>query len=186
MRVITGSARGRNLETLKGDDITRPTSQMIKEAMFSAVQFHVEGARALDLFAGSGQLGIEALSRGAALCVFVDSSRDAVEIIKKNLQKTKLYAQARVIAGDAGRYLLSARDTFDLVFLDPPYRQGIVKDLLPLVAPVVSEQGFVLCEAEAGCAMPETVGALVLQKVYRHGQTSVWLYKNATQSEIEV
>ena len=85
MRVITGSARGRRLETLPGEDITRPTSESVKEALFSMIQFEIEDARVLDLFAGSGQLGIEALSRGASFCTFVENNKSARAVTERNI-----------------------------------------------------------------------------------------------------
>lgn len=178
MRVITGSARGAKLATLSGDEMVRPTSDMIKGAMFSAIQFYVAGAKVLDLFAGSGQLGIEALSRGAANCVFVDASRDACDIIKENLLKTKLFRQARVMTGDAAGYLSHAKDKFDLIFADPPYHRGIMAGALPLIAPLVAERGLVICETESGAELPQTVGALTLKKRYGHGRIAWWLYQN--------
>lgn len=178
MRVITGTARGRALQTLKGEDIVRPTSQKIKEAMFSAVQFYVAGARVLDLYAGSGQLGVEALSRGAQRCTFIDSDREAVDIIKLNLQKTKLYDKARVLTADARRFLAGTKDSYDLVFVDPPYHKGTVGEILPLLEKAVSPSGFVLCETEADCTLPDAVGTLEQKKTYKHGQTKVWLYRN--------
>ena len=99
MRVITGSARGRRLNELKGYD-TRPTTDKVKEGIFSAIQFEVEGRRALDLFAGSGQLGIEALSRGAAHCTFVDKGREPVAVIRENLKKTRLEDRAEIVQAD--------------------------------------------------------------------------------------
>ena len=96
MRIITGSAKGTRLETLDGE-MTRPTSERVKEAIFSMIQFDVEGKRILDLFGGSGQLGLEALSRGADIATFVDSSRDAAELIKRNAQKAKLFDRCRRI-----------------------------------------------------------------------------------------
>ena len=90
MRIITGTRKGVRLETLEGEN-TRPTTEKIKEAVFSAIQFDIEGCRVLDLFAGSGQMGLEALSRGAQSCMFVDSERDAMEIVKRNAQKTKFF-----------------------------------------------------------------------------------------------
>jgi len=176
MRVITGNARGIKLAALSDDEITRPTSDMIKGAMFSAIQFYVAGAKVLDLFAGSGQLGIEALSRGAASCVFVDSNRDACDVIKENLKKTKLFQQAKVMAGDAVGYLSYAKDKFDIVFADPPYHRGIMAESLPLIAPLVAERGLVICETEADAELPQTVGALTLKKRYGHGKIAWWLY----------
>lgn len=186
MRVITGSARGQNLRTLKGEDVVRPTSQMIKEAMFSAVQFYVEGAQALDLYAGSGQLGIEALSRGAQRCTFVDSDRDAGAVIKENLKTTKLYEKARVLTTDVRRFLTTTKESYDLVFVDPPYNSGVVNSVLPYLEPVVSPSGLVLCETEAACELPEAVGTLELKKCYKHGHTKVWLYRNNIEPDLEV
>ena len=117
MRVITGTARGRKLLEPAGMDI-RPTADVVKEAVFNIIQFDVEGRRVLDLFAGTGQLGIEALSRGAAECVFVDESAKAVKIVRENLSRCKL--EGRVMQTDAVSYLPRA-GIFDIIFLDPPY-----------------------------------------------------------------
>lgn len=119
MRVIAGDARGRRLEALPGTDITRPTLDQVKEAMFSIVQFDLPGARVLDLYAGSGQLGIEALSRGAARCVFLDENREAVNIVMKNCKACGVFDRSRVNIGEAARYLSACREQFDLVLLDP-------------------------------------------------------------------
>ena len=185
MRVITGRARGRSLETLPGGDVVRPTSQKVKEGVFSAIQFHVAGARVLDLFAGSGQMGIEALSRDAALCVFVDESREASAVSIRNLKSTGLFSSARVIVNSAERYLERAKDTFDIIFLDPPYRMGTVQRMLPLAEPVTAPGGFVVCETERECVLPETVGELTLKKSYRYGRTVVWLYRKASSVDEE-
>ena len=122
MRVIAGEARGRRLEALPGTDVTRPTLDQVKEAMFSIVQFDLPGARVLDLYAGSGQLGIEALSRGAARCVFLDENRDAVNIVMKNCKNCGVFDRSRVNIGEAARYLSACHEQFDLVLLDPPFR----------------------------------------------------------------
>ncbi len=123
MRIITGSARGVRLETLEGEEITRPTAERVKEAIFSAIQFETEGRRVLDLFGGSGQMGLEALSRGASACMFIDSSEEAIALIKRNAQKTRLSDRCRYLVSDYRNYLRKARgrEKFDLVFLDPPY-----------------------------------------------------------------
>ncbi len=123
MRIITGSARGVRLETLLGEDVTRPTAERVKEAIFSAIQFETEGRRVLDLFAGSGQMGLEALSRGAAACMFIDASEAAMAVVKRNAKKTRLDDRCRYLISDYRNYLRKARgrEPFDLVFLDPPY-----------------------------------------------------------------
>ena len=122
MRLITGRARGIKLETLEGD-MTRPTSERAKMAIFSSLQFELEGRRVLDLFAGSGQMGLEAVSRGAAHAVLVDQSKDAVRIIRKNAEKTRLEEDCTIICSDFSEFLKQrrGRDPFDIVFIDPPY-----------------------------------------------------------------
>ena len=119
MRVITGTARGRRLKELEGME-TRPTTDRVKEGMFNVLQFDIEGRRVLDLFAGTGQLGIECLSRGAKSAVFVDRRADAVKLIRENLKVTELTDRARVVSGDSMEYLKQLREQFDLIFLDPP------------------------------------------------------------------
>ena len=122
MRIITGRARGIKLETLEGD-MTRPTSERAKMAIFSSLQFELEGRRVLDLFAGSGQMGLEAVSRGAAHAVLVDQSKDAVRIIRRNAEKTRLDGDCTVVCSDFAEFLRQRRgkEPFDLVFIDPPY-----------------------------------------------------------------
>ena len=124
MRVITGTARGRRLKELQGME-TRPTTDKVKESLFSIIQFDIEGRRVLDLFAGTGQLGIEALSRGAAEAVFVDRRPDAVRLVQENLALCGFTDRARVKSGDALTYLKSG-EKFDLIFLDPPYAADLL------------------------------------------------------------
>ena len=122
MRIITGKAKGKKLSTLEGND-TRPTSERIKGAIFSSIQFDVEERRVLDLFAGSGQMGLEALSRGASRATFIDSSREAMEIVKKNARDTGFFDSSHFLVSDYRNYIrkASGREKFDLVFIDPPY-----------------------------------------------------------------
>ena len=122
VRIITGSKKGKKLITLEGD-ATRPTSERIKGAIFSSIQFDIENRRVLDLFAGSGQLGFEALSRGAESVTFVDSERDAMEIVKKNARDLDFFDKSKFSVADYRNYIrkASGRDKFDLVFIDPPY-----------------------------------------------------------------
>ena len=183
MRVITGSARGRRLITLEGSDV-RPTTDKVKEALFSIVQFELEGRRVLDLFAGSGQLGIEALSRGADSCVFVDSSKKAVEVVKQNLAATGLARRASVLHGDALRYLQTCRDRFDVAFLDPPYGTGTLQKALTLLPPLMRPSGVVVCEAPKGEALPETADNFSLWRTYHYGKVSLAVYR-AQEEEAE-
>ena len=131
MRVISGTARGRRLKELEGME-TRPTTDRVKEGMFNVLQFDIEGRRVLDLFAGTGQLGIECLSRGAKEAVFVDRRTDAVRLIRENLKVTDLADRAKVVSGDSVAYLKSLQEQFDIILLDPPYAAGLLEDLGPL------------------------------------------------------
>lgn len=185
MRVIAGEARGRRLEALPGTDITRPTLDQVKEAMFSIVQFDLPGARVLDLFAGSGQLGIEALSRGAARCVFLDQNRDAAAVVMRNCKACGVFDRSRVSVGDATRWLSACHEQFDLVLLDPPFRQGTLEEILPAVDKVVAPGGIVLCESEDKLVLPAQAGDLVLRKQYRYGRVLLWRYTKPRPSEPE-
>jgi len=184
LRVITGTARGRKLAALEGVEV-RPTTDMVKEAMFSILQFEVEGANVLDLFAGSGQLGIEALSRGARACVFVDSSRDSQNITRQNLQHTGLSSAARVAAMDYAAFLRSTKDTFDIALLDPPYEKGLAADALPLLVDKMSPGGAILCETRKGEPMPERVGEFAIHRTYRYGKIALTLYRRAEEEREE-
>ncbi len=127
MRIITGKNRGIRLESLSGDE-TRPTSERVKEAVFSAIQFELGERRVLDLFAGSGQMGLEALSRGASSAVFVDASADAMAVIKRNAEKANLFSVSKFRISDYRTYIGKANDSFDLVFIDPPYAMEAEED----------------------------------------------------------
>lgn len=175
MRVITGLARGSRLETLSGD-ATRPTSEKVKESLFSAIQFDIEGRRVLDLFAGSGQLGIEALSRGAAFCTFVDRNTDAVQVIKRNLQHTHLYEKAQVVGVEAMSYLARPGERFDLVFLDPPYAADLLLPALEKVTPLVNDGGVLVCETDKD-EMPHRMERFSLFRTYRYGRIFVHIYR---------
>ena len=153
MRVIAGEARGRSLEALPGTDVTRPTLSQVKEAMFSIVQFDLPGARVLDLYAGSGQLGIEALSRGAARCVFLDENREAVNIVMRNCKSCGVFDRSRVNIGEAARYLSACREQFDIVLL----------------------------ESETGIVLPAEAGGLTLRKQYKYGRVLLWKYTKPMQ-----
>lgn len=151
MRIITGSARGIKLETLDGLD-TRPTAERVKESVFSMLQFELENRRVLDLFAGSGQLGLEALSRGALSCTFVEKSLDAMNIVKTNAKKTKLIDKCKILNVDYKDFLRGSkmREKFDIVFLDPPYSQKIIPEILDSLVKndVLNVNAKVVCESE--------------------------------------
>ena len=132
MRVITGKARGVQLKTPEGMT-TRPTTDRVKEALFSIIQFEIPGAKVLDLFGGTGQLGIEALSRGAKSAVFVDAGEPACRLIRENLKRTKLEADARVVRSDYLTYLKNCRETFQIILLDPPYAEVFLENALKCI-----------------------------------------------------
>ena len=174
MRVITGSARGRRLKTPENYDI-RPTADNVKEALFNIIQFDVEGRRVLDLFAGTGQLGIEALSRGAKSCVFVDESREAVRIVKENLKTCAL--SAPVLQADALSYLRRG-ERFDLIFVDPPYDAGLYEPVLNCLMQVdnLSDGGIIICEARSEAPLPELRAPYRKGKEYRYGKVKICIY----------
>ncbi len=182
MRVITGIARGKNLKTLEGNDV-RPTSQKVKEAVFSAIQFDIEGRRVLDLFAGSGQLGIEALSRGAESAVFVDKSAASVKIIKQNLECVGFEQNSRVYMSDYSSFTAMCRDTFDIVFLDPPYKQGLLLPALKSVLPLMSDYGIIICEYPPEVEIPQSIGGFEVLKTYRYGKINVSVYRKGAQGK---
>ena len=177
MRVITGSARGRRLETLEGEDV-RPTADRIKEAVFSVIQFETEGRSFLDLFAGSGQMGIEALSRGAAEAVFVDSAKRSVEVVKRNLKATDLERDAKVFQADFRSFLSMNSRRFDIVFLDPPYRTGALQEALPLVARTMNDTGVILAENPLDEELSAQYGDFVLDRQYRYGKIKISTFRH--------
>jgi len=177
VRVITGEARGRRLRPVPGED-TRPTSARVKESIFNIIQFDIEGRRVLDLFAGTGQLGIEAISRGAKVAVFLDNNPEALAVIRDNLGRTGLLGRAEVVPGDARAYLRRRPDPFDIIFMDPPYHDTLLAETLTLVASagLLREGGLVVCECAAGTALspptPSWQG-----RMYRYGTQTVFLFR---------
>ncbi len=182
MNIITGSARGTKLITLEGE-ATRPTLQRAKEVIFSAIQFDIEGRKVLDLFAGSGQLGLEALSRGAEKAVFIDSSREAFDVIYANANKTHLYKKCVILTMDHAEYLRSAKksgEKFDIVFLDPPYGSGLLPEALAKlrVYDVLSANALVIAEWDKDTLFdekPGLCGDYEVLKIYKSGR--IYFYK---------
>ena len=155
MRIISGSARGCKLFSLEGDS-TRPTTDRVKEAMFSMIQFNMFDSTVLDLFAGSGALGLEALSRGAAYCDFVEQQKDAADIVLKNIEKTHLGEFAHLHNVSAQQFLKSCDKKYDVVFLDPPYNKGLcvwaVKEMCS--NGFISDGGIFVCETSVDEILP--------------------------------
>jgi 16S rRNA (guanine(966)-N(2))-methyltransferase RsmD len=178
MRVITGSARGVTLVTLEGDAV-RPTTGKTKEAIFSAIQFDIEGRRVLDLFAGSGQLGIEALSRGAEKATFIDASAESIDIVKKNVKKCGFEKQSVIYKSDYASFLRGTKETFDIVFLDPPYNADYIGDVISKTADILSEYGIMICEHSAKADVPQEAGEFAIYRQYKYGKlVTVTVYKN--------
>ena len=174
MRVITGIARGRRLKTPEGMDI-RPTTDNVKESVFNILQFDIEGRRVLDLFAGTGQLGIECLSRGAREAVFIDADRDAVKIVKENLKTCGF--SAPVLQQDALSFLNNC-GKFDLIFVDPPYDAGLYEPVLEKInsVDILSDGGIILCESRRETVLPEMRRPYCKKKEYRYGRVKLSLY----------
>lgn len=147
MRVIAGSARGTQLVTPEGQD-TRPTTDKVREAVYGSLQFRLRDARVLDLFAGSGAMGIEALSRGAAHCTFIDKARTAVNCVNANIKKCRLESTSTVLCTDSAAWLKTATGKFDIIILDPPYASGIYESVMGVIKEreLLAEDGIVVLE----------------------------------------
>jgi 16S rRNA (guanine(966)-N(2))-methyltransferase RsmD len=162
---------------------TRPTTDRVKEGIFSSIQFEIEGRRVLDLFGGTGQMGIEALSRGAAHCTFVDLRKEAAGIIRENLAATGLADRATVIQGDSLSFLSRCRETFDLIILDPPYGSGLLEKAMESITTIdiVSENGIIVCENGSSTPWPTVSEPYRLQKEYRYGKIKTALYRRSAE-----
>ena len=184
MRVITGTARGRRLGELKGQE-TRPTTGKVKEGIFSALQFELEGRRVLDLFAGTGQMGIEALSRGAASCAFVDRRKDATELVRSNLALCGLTDRAQVVCGDAMGFLNTLRTQYDLIFLDPPYAGDILENVIEHITgfDILPQGGIMVAECPVEKVLPSLSAPYRIHREYRYGKIKVTVYHRDGENE---
>lgn len=178
MRVITGKARGVQLKTPDGM-ATRPTTDRVKEALFSIIQFEIPGATVLDLFGGTGQLGIEALSRGAKRAVFVDAGEPACRLIRENLKRTKLEAAATVIRSDYLDYLKRCRETFQIIFLDPPYAEVFLENALKRITEIdiLQSGGIIVAERPVGKDLPWEFEGFTRSRDYKYGNTLLTVYR---------
>ena len=178
MRVITGKARGIQLKTPEGMQ-TRPTADRVKEALFSIIHFDIPGAKVLDLFGGTGQLGIEALSRGADSAVFVDAREDACKIIRENLKRTKLETQGRVVRSDYLEYLRRSKEKFNIILLDPPYAEVFLENALNCIAEIdiLQSGGIIVTERPLGKDLLCQFEGLTRSKDYKYGNTLLTLYR---------
>lgn len=187
MRVITGKYRGRKLNTPENYDI-RPTTDKAKEALFSILTNEIYGSRVLDLFAGTGSLGIEALSRGAEYCVFADSSRQSLNLVKENLEHCKVEEDTKVMAGDYRKVLKQLGDriedgleeAFDIILLDPPYNKGLLDDAFALIEEggVLAEGGLIIAEHRKEEILPDELHGFLKLKERRYGVVVLSIYNN--------
>ena len=186
MRVITGKARGVQLKTPEGL-LTRPTADKVKEACFSIINFDIPGAKVLDLFGGTGQLGIEALSRGAKRAVFVDHQAKACELIKENLRRTKFTAQASVVRGDYLEYLKRTKEQFDIILLDPPYAEIFLENALNCIAEIdiLRDNGIIVTERPLEKALDLQLPGFSRSRDYKYGKTLITLYRRQNEGEEE-
>lgn len=175
MRVITGSARGRKLRTLEGDSV-RPTTDKVKESIFNIIQFDVEGAKVLDMFCGCGQLGIEALSRGAEFAVFTDISKASINVTEENLENTGFRSSAKTVLGNSLDYLDRTSERYDIAFLDPPYRAGLMEDAIERVRLHIADEGIIVCETAAAEVLPEDIEGFT-SKRYKYGKIALTVYR---------
>ena len=178
MRVITGKARGVQLKTPEGM-LTRPTADRVKEALFSIINFDLPGAAVLDLFGGTGQLGIEALSRGANSAVFVDQREDACKIIRENLRRTKLESQGKVVRSDYLDYLRRSREKFDIILLDPPYAEVFLENALKCITEIdiLKSDGIIVAERPVEKELPFEFEGFTRSKDYKYGKTLLTIYR---------
>ena len=178
MRVISGKARGIALKTPDGLQ-TRPTADRVKEAMFSILQFDLPGMRVLDLFGGTGQLGIEALSRGAKSAVFVDSNTKSCNLIRENLRRTRLESDVKVIQSDYLSYLKTCKETFDLVLLDPPYAEVFLENAINHIAEIdiLQSGGIIVAEYPVEKTLSVEPDGFVRSRNYKYGNTLLTLYR---------
>ena len=178
MRVISGKARGVTLKTPEGL-ATRPTADRVKEALFSIIQFDIPGASILDLFGGTGQLGIEALSRGAKSAVFVDERDDACRLIKENLKRTKFEDLGKVVRSDYLAYLKNTQEKFDIILLDPPYAEIFLENSLKMITEIdiLQSSGIIVTERPLGKELPWDFDGFTRSKDYKYGKTLLTLYR---------
>ena len=178
MRVITGKARGVQLKTPDGM-LTRPTADRVKEACFSIINFDIPGAKVLDLFGGTGQLGIEALSRGAKTAVFVDAREDACKLIRENLKRTRMEQDAKVIRSDYLDYLNRCKEQYDIVFLDPPYAEVFLENALKRITEIdiLQTDGIIVTERPLEKELPWEFEGYTRSRDYKYGKTLITIFR---------
>ncbi len=184
MRVVSGDARGIVLKTPDGME-TRPTTDRVKEAMFSIIQFDIPGAKVLDLFGGTGQLGIEALSRGANSAVFVDASPVACKLIEENLRRTKLQSRGSVVRSDYLTFLKNTKEKFDIILLDPPYGENFLENSLNFITEIdiLQTNGIIVAERPLEKELPWVFPGYSRSRDYKYGSTLLAVYRKDDSRE---
>lgn len=186
MRIITGEYRGRRLESPIGYDV-RPTTDKVKEAIFNLLMNDIYDAVVVDLFAGTGNLGLEALSRGAKRCYFCDNSRDSLKLIKTNIEKCRAQEKSVVLAGDYRKALSRIREQAQVIILDPPYKDGLYESCLAEIdeLDLLDREGIIIAEHGVRDYVPETSGSLVKVRERKYGKIMVSIYRHAAFLEDE-
>jgi 16S rRNA (guanine966-N2)-methyltransferase len=185
MRIIAGNLKGKKLFSPNGEN-TRPTTDRVKEGIFSAIQFDVEGKRVLDLFSGSGQMALEAISRGAEFAVLCDYNSEAIRTIKKNIDHTKTAEKTKIISFDFEKTLEVIKNDapFGLVFLDPPYATDYMLKALNILCnqSYLTDDAMIICEIEKTTELPNTIGNFEIKKRYKYGSTHIVLFKKGSET----
>ena len=178
MRVISGRAKGVVLKTPDGMQ-TRPTADRVKEALFSILQFELPGTKVLDLFGGTGQLGIEALSRGAKSAVFVDAADAPCRLIRENLRRAKMESEARVVRADYLKFLSQCREKFDIIFLDPPYAEVFLENAIKKISEIdiLQSGGIIVSERPVEKELYLEISGFSRSKDYKYGKTLITLFR---------
>ncbi len=178
MRVVSGKARGVVLKTPDGM-LTRPTADRVKEALFSIIQFDISGAKVLDLFGGTGQLGIEALSRGAKSAIFVDSQKAACSLIRENLKRTQLEDSAKIVCSDYADFLKKSTETYDIILLDPPYAEKFLENALKLITEIdiLQSGGIIVTERPVEKNLDVDFPGYSRSKDYKYSKTVLTIYR---------
>jgi 16S rRNA (guanine966-N2)-methyltransferase len=179
VRIISGTQRGRKLISPEGQH-SRPTSGKVKEALFSIIQFEIEGRRVLDLFAGSGQIGLEALSRGAAYCLFVENDRRAMQMVRENVEKCGFNDRSSFLQNDYASVLKRIDEKFDIIFVDPPYASSYYTNTLKLISTfdILAHNGIIIFESKSDLKLPEETETLQKGRSYLYGRTMLTLYRH--------
>ncbi|WZL74798.1 16S rRNA (guanine(966)-N(2))-methyltransferase RsmD [Clostridiaceae bacterium 35-E11] len=186
MRVIAGSLKGRRLKTPKGIE-TRPTTDRVKESIFSIIHAHIIDSIIIDLFSGTGNLGIEALSRGAEKVFFVDKNKNSIQLIKENIESMGLKSKSEILFCDALKaikQLASLSHKFDIIFMDPPYSKGLILPCMEAInaEDMLKEDGIILVEHDTKDTLPDNVGRLIKRKEKKYGNTMISIYAEEASS----